>query len=89
MIDLIKRPYLTDKSLSLIEKHKYAFEVDAKLTKSEIKDTIQKIFDVKVKKVNTYIPPRKKKKVGGFSGTKRRHKRALVSLHKGDYIDIF
>jgi len=84
MIDLIKRPYLTDKSLALIERDKYAFQVDSKLTKREIKYFIEKIFNVKVKKINTHIPPKKKK-----NGSKKREKRAIISLYKGDSIDIF
>jgi len=88
MIDLIKRPYLTDKSLALIEKDQYTFEVDVKLTKSQIKTFIEQRFQVKVKKVNTHIPPRKTKKVGSYVGKARRQKRAIVTLEKGETINI-
>lgn len=89
MIDFIKRPYLTDKTLAMIEKDKYTFEVDAKLTKNQMKKFIEEVFNVKVKKINTHIPPRKQKKVGAYAGTARRQKRAIVTLQKGDSIDIF
>ncbi len=61
IIDLVKYPVLTEKSVLLIENAQYTFDVDLKLNKLQIKKLIQDLFQVNVIAVNTHRPPRKKK----------------------------
>ncbi len=61
MIDLVKYPVLTEKSVRLIENNQYTFDVEPKLNKVQIKQLIEDLFEVKVISVNTHRPPRKKK----------------------------
>lgn len=51
--DIIRRPVVTEKTTDLMEDNKYVFEVDLKANKTEIKNAVEKIFDVKVAQVNT------------------------------------
>ncbi len=60
---ILKYPYLTEKSISLVEKeNKIVFVVDRKATKKQIKEAFEKLFEVKVEKVNTQITPKGEKK---------------------------
>lgn len=61
MIDLIKYPIITEKSCRLIEKNKYTFDVDKKLTKPQIKKILENLFKINIISVNTHLPPIKKK----------------------------
>jgi len=68
---ILKYPYLTEKSVSLIEKeNKIVFVVDRKANKKQIKEAFEKLFEVKVEKVNTQIT---------FTGEKK----AFIKLAKG------
>jgi large subunit ribosomal protein L23 len=58
--DLVRRPIVTEKATRLMEENKYTFEVTPQATKPEIKAAIETLFDVKVVKVNTHRPPRKR-----------------------------
>lgn len=87
--DLIIQPIVTEKATLLLEQNKYVFDVNPKATKPEIKAAIESLFDVKVKSVNTMNPPRKKRRVGKFSGYKPHYKRAIVTLAEGDSITLY
>lgn len=78
--DVIKRPVITEASTDLMEEKKYVFEVDVKANKTEIKQAVEHIFDVKVVKVNTIKMPRKPKTFGRYSGYTPVRKKALVKL---------
>ena len=67
-----------------MEQNKYVFDVQPKATKPQIKAAIESLFKVSVTKVNTLLPPRKKKRVGRFIGYKPRYKRAIVTLSASD-----
>ncbi|MBW4615189.1 MAG: 50S ribosomal protein L23 [Desmonostoc vinosum HA7617-LM4] len=82
--DLIRRPIVTEKATILMEQNKYTFEVTLKARKPEIKAAIEDLFQVKVVKINTAIPPRRKRRVGKFVGYKPQYKRAIVTLAPGD-----
>jgi len=73
----------------LMEENQYSFAVDIKTSKDIIKSSIESIFDVKVISVNTSRPPRKKHKVGRFSGHRPQHKKAIVTLAEGCSIELF
>lgn len=78
--DIIIRPVITERSTDLQEMNKYVFEVDKRANKTEIKQAIEKIFGVKVKKVNTAIVQRKPKNYGRYSGYTKEWKKAIVTL---------
>lgn len=89
LADLILKPIVTEKATLLLEQNKYVFDVVPKATKPEIKAAIELLFDVKVTKVNTSRPPRRKKRVGRFVGYKSQYKRAIVTLTEGDSITLY
>jgi large subunit ribosomal protein L23 len=82
--DLVRRPILTEKATILMEQNKYTFEVTPKSTKTQIKAAIEDLFQVKVVKVNTTLPPRKKRRVGKFIGFKPQYKKAIITVASGD-----
>jgi large subunit ribosomal protein L23 len=84
LADLVRRPIVTEKATILMEQNKYTFEVIPKATKTQIKAAIEDLFQVKVVKINTANPPRKKKRVGRFIGYKPQYKRAIVTIAPGD-----
>lgn len=89
LADLILKPIVSEKATILLEDNKYVFDVALKATKTDIKAAIENLFGVKVVKVNTNRPPRKKKRVGRFIGFKPQYKRAVVTLAEGDTITLF
>lgn len=78
--DIIKRPVITERSMDLVADKKYTFEVDVRANKTEVKDAVEKIFDVKVAKVNIMNYKGKVKRVGRFTGLTNRRKKAVVTL---------
>ncbi|HQD76701.1 MAG: 50S ribosomal protein L23 [Peptococcaceae bacterium MAG4] len=87
--DVLKKPLITEKSTSLLEDNKYTFEVDPRANKTEIKQAVQTIFKVKVEKVNTIRIKGKTKRVRNIPGKTPDRKKAIVTLRKGDKIEIF
>ena len=86
---IIKYPIITDKTTRLLENNQYSFIVDRQSDKITIKAAIEYLFNVKVIKVNTCRLPRKKKRVGRYTGWKPQYKKAIVSLAEGDVINLF
>jgi large subunit ribosomal protein L23 len=86
LLNYIKYPSLTQKSINLYENRQYTFLVDRSLTKLEIKLAIEQNFNVIVTDVNTCILPPKKKSVGKFVGKKAVYKKAFIKLQKGQTI---
>ena len=87
--DIIKAPIITEKSANIAANEKtYVFKVDVKANKSQIKDAIEKIFNVKVEKVNTVNVHAKKKRVGRYTGMTNKYKKAIVTLANGNKIDF-
>nr|YP_010196813.1 ribosomal protein L23 [Gracilaria cliftonii]UAD84617.1 ribosomal protein L23 [Gracilaria cliftonii] len=87
--DIVKYPILTDKTTQILEDNKYSFIVEIKAKKSEIKEAIEKLFDVQVEKINTLIVKPKKKRIGKYIGYKNKHKKAIVQLNKQYKINLF
>ncbi len=88
--DVIRAPVVSEKSYDLIEDlNTYTFEVDRRANKTEIRQAVQRIFDVDVIKVNTMNRKGKQKRTGWIVGKRGDTKRALVTLVPGDTIDIF
>jgi len=88
--DIIFEPVVSEKSYDLVaDKNMYTFIVDPRSNKTEIKQAIEKIFDVKVASVNTMNRKGKRKRTGLTVGKRKDTKRALVTLAAGDSIDVF
>lgn len=87
--DIIKTPLVTEKSTDVKENNWYVFSVDRKSNKSEIKDSVEKIFGVKVDKVRTLITPGKVvRQYGRDVGKRSAVKKAYVKLKEGT-IELF
>lgn len=87
--DLILRPVISEKTYGLLDDNKYTFVVDPRANKTQIKQAIEQIFDVRVEKVNTLNRPGKRKRRGWVVGKRPDTKRAIVTLAPGDEIEIF
>lgn len=87
--DLVKRPVITEKSMKLVESGKYTFEVDTKATKTEVKAAIEEIFNVHVVSVNMVNCLPKQKRVGRYAGLTPAVQKAIVTLAKGEKIEIY
>jgi large subunit ribosomal protein L23 len=88
LIDLVKYPVITEKTyLSLYKNRQYTFDIDKRLTKTQIKKLFISLFKVDVIAVNTHIPPRKKIRVGASQGFRPTYKRAIITLKEGDSIN--
>lgn len=88
-IEVIKKPLLSDKTLGLINNNQYSFLVAKKSNKPQIKAAIEKLFNVKIKKVNTMTQPTRQRRIGRFIGTKARFKKAIITLEPNQKIQLF
>ncbi|GAA0192288.1 50S ribosomal protein L23 [Glutamicibacter creatinolyticus] len=86
--DVVIAPVVSEKSYGLIDEGKYTFMVDPRSNKSEIKNAVEAIFNVKVDSVNTINRPGKRKRTRFGWGTRKDTKRAIITLKEGS-IDIF
>jgi len=86
--DVIVAPVVTEKATVASEHNKVVFRVAAKATKPQIKEAVERLFDVKVKKVNTLNRPGKMKVFKGRFGMQQDTKRAIVTLEDGQRIDV-
>ena len=86
--DIIKAPLITEKVNSMTQENKYTFKVDVKANKTQIKQAIEKIFNVKVESVHTVTVRPKKKRVGRYVGLTSKYKKAIVKLAEGSSIDF-
>ncbi len=87
--DVIIRPVVSEKSYAGIDHNTYTFLVDPRSNKTEIKEAVQKIWDVRVTSVNTLNRQGKTKRRGYTKGKRPDEKRAIVTLAEGDAIEIF
>ncbi|WP_416197343.1 MAG: 50S ribosomal protein L23 [Sporanaerobacter sp.] len=78
--DIIIKPVITEESMDAMSDGKYTFVVDKRATKSDIKYAIEKIFDVKVEKVNTMNMLGKEKRMGVHVGRRPSWKKAIITL---------
>ena len=84
----ILSPLVTEKSTQQSEFNKLVFSVPINATKLEVKSSIEKIFSVKVKAVNTILLKGKVKRFKGVLGKRSNTKKAIVTLAPGDTIDL-
>lgn len=87
--EVILKPVVSEKSYALLDEGRYTFEVAPSANKTEIKQAVETIFDVKVDKVNTLNRKGKRKRFRFQEGRRNDTKRAIVTLREGDDIDIF
>jgi large subunit ribosomal protein L23 len=92
--DVLVKPIVTEKSNKLTDTRKtYAFRVDRKANKLEIKKAVQEFYGVTVTEVNTVVVPGKAKskftKAGFISGRKPAYKKAYVKVAEGETIDLY
>ena len=86
--DMIFAPIITEKTASMESEGKYVFKVDVRANKTQVKQAIEKIFNVKVENVNMMNIHPKNKRVGKYSGKTNRYKKAIVKLAKGSTISF-
>ncbi len=87
--DVIIRPIVSEKSYANLEGNTYTFLVDPRANKTEIKEAVQVIWEVRVLSVNTLNRRGKVKRRGYTKGKRADEKRAIVTLAEGDSIEIF
>ena len=87
--DIIKAPIITEKSADLAQnKNTITFSVATDANKVQIKQAVEKIFNVKVESVNTVNVKSKKKRVGRYTGKTKTYKKAIVTLKDGEKIEL-
>lgn len=83
---VIKRPIITEKTTNLKKHNKYVFEVDINANKSQIKQAVEKLFNVDVEEVRTIIIKGKLRRYGKYEGYRPDWKKAIVRLKSGQTI---
>jgi large subunit ribosomal protein L23 len=86
--DIILSPAITEKATMQSEQNKIVFKVARGATKPQIKEAVEKLFDVKVKSVNTLLRKGKTRNFRGIKGELSDVKRAVVTLEEGHRIDV-
>ena len=86
--DVIISPVITEKATLASERNQVIFKVARNATKPQIKEAVEKLFDVKVKSVNTLVRKGKSKVFRGNFGSQSDTKRAIVTLEEGQKIDV-
>jgi large subunit ribosomal protein L23 len=86
--DIILAPVITEKATVASEYNQVMFRVADHATKPQIKQAVEKLFDVKVRSVNTHVRKGKVKAFKGTIGTQSPVKRAVVTLEEGYTIDV-
>jgi large subunit ribosomal protein L23 len=90
LYEVIKRPIISEKASALAEVgNRFVFEVAPSANKLEIRDAVQKLFNVKVLGVRTLVMQGKEKRVGRFLTKHTPWKKAIVTLAEGNKIDFF
>ncbi len=87
-VDSIKQPIITEKATVLSEQNKTVFKVHEKANKKNIKKNIEKLFKVNVVKINIVNLKSKKKIKQGKMSVKTGYKKAIITLKKGQSIDL-
>jgi len=93
-MEILKKPVLTEKAAILTEKsNRYAFKVDHKANKIQIKTAVEQMFGVNVESVNTMVVCGKTKsrytKAGNVTGRAPKYKKAIITLKDGETIDFY
>jgi large subunit ribosomal protein L23 len=87
--EVIVRPVVSEKSYALLAANKYTFRVHERASKTQVRQAIEELFGVRVRGVRTSWVKPKPKQRGWTSGKRRRWKKAIVTLHPDDSIELF
>ncbi len=85
---VLSRPQITEKATLLQESNQYIFQVFPHSTKPEVKKSVEEVYGVNVEKIRIVNVRRKKKRLGRTTGWKQGYKKAIVTLRKGQTIEI-
>ena len=88
-LDVLRRPLITEKSTLLQERRKYAFEIAAKTNKAQVKEAVERAFEVKVKAVNIINIPGEMRRFGPHRKRVAGKRKAIVTLHPENSIQFF
>jgi large subunit ribosomal protein L23 len=88
LYDVIVNPVITEKSTMASEHNQVIFNVARRATKPQIKEAVERLFEVKVKAVNTLVRKGKTKRFKGRLGQQSDVKKAIVTLEEGQSIDV-
>ena len=88
LYDVIRAPLVTEKSTMVSESNQVMFKVAMSATKPDIKEAVERLFNVKVLAVNTLIRKGKIRRFRGVKGQQSDFKKAIVTLAEGQTIDI-
>jgi large subunit ribosomal protein L23 len=83
------KPVISEKSYEQIQSNQYTFQVHQDAHKTQVRQAVEELFEVKVERVNIIKVQAKPKRRGQFRGTKPGWKKAVVQLRAGDTIEIF
>ena len=86
---VIIRPVISEKSYALLAANKYTFRVHERANKTQIRQAVEDVFGVRVQGVRTAWVKPKPKRRGWTTGARRRWKKAVVTLHPEDSIELF
>ncbi len=87
--EVLLAPVVSEKSYSLITDRKYTFKVHRNAHKTQVRQAVEQLFDVKVENVNILKVQAKPKRRGLTKGTRPGWKKAIVQLREGETIEIF
>lgn len=86
---VVIRPVISEKTYALLAANKYTFRVHDRATKTQVRQAVEQIFGVRVQGVRTQNVKPKPKRRGYHSGYRRKWKKAVVTLHPEDSIELF
>ena len=86
---VIVRPVISEKSYALLAANKYTFRIHERASKTQVRQAVEDVFGVRVTGVRTAWVKPKPKRRGWTSGQRRRWKKAIVTLHPEDSIELF
>jgi large subunit ribosomal protein L23 len=87
--EVLLAPVVSEKSYGMIGERKYTFKVHEDAHKTQVRQAVEELFEVKVEKVNILKVQPKPKRRGAFRGTRPGWKKAVVQLRVGETIEIF
>jgi large subunit ribosomal protein L23 len=86
---VIVQPVISEKSYALLAANKYTFRIHERANKTQVRQAVEDVFGVRVTAVRTAWVKPKPKRRGWTSGQRRRWKKAVVTLHPEDSIELF
>jgi len=87
--EVLIKPVVSEKSYHQIVENRYTFRVHKDAHKTQVRQAVEELFEVKVVSVNIVKMPAKPKRRGATKGTRKGWKKAIVELNPGDNIEIF